>query len=942
MELMQKKHITWKMVLAVGIVIFVIAIVFLALQAPYGEDKERVKNSFAYEGSLSYDKEGTYVWTKAEKESIELDKNSDLLEVQVDVQDGGLYYLNAGYMPLAGNGQELELDIQVDGKNVVDTGAAVTLNRVWAENEGFRYTGAGDEIRPMQVEKNLWLDEPLRIGKKSRLAIELTPGNHTIAIKMESGSCLMQYLRVYREEVESYSTYFAEVSERAAVVDGFYQQIEAETPYLKSSSELNASYDRSNPFTIPYNPTCIRYNTIGGENWSDCGQWVEWQIDVPSDGLYQLGMRYRQNHNKGQDSLRSLMIDGEIPFAEVANMAYGYDIDWQSHYFGEEKNPYLFYLTKGVHTVRMEVVMGDKESVSKEMMETLSEINALYREIIMITGSEPDVYRDYDLEKGIPGFIEKLEGILGDLNGYISYLETRYGEGCYSSRILKQMATQMEGFVKKPYTVAKRLSVFKTNIQALAEWILEFEKQGLEIDYLYVAGQNQQIPTVDGNFLSKVGHEIRAFFGSFHHSYNDVTSDNVEMVEASNETITVWMGKGRDQANVVKRLIDAYFTPETGINVNISLVEGALVKATLAGQGPDVNIFTTRGEAMNLAFRKAVVKLDEMQGFADIEQEYMDNAFVPYEYEGHTFAVPETQEFYVMYVRTDIFEDLGLSVPETWQDLMALLPILNSNSLMIGLPYADGYVTMNNGIGTINLFPTLLAQKGMSVYKETENGVTTNLLTEQAYESFKQWSDFYVQYDFDLYKDDFNRFRTGEMPIVISSYALYNNFVEAAPEIAGQWIMTAIPGTQTEDGNIDRSTSASGTCSIILDNCENKEAAWEFVKWWNSAEIQAMYSKDIEAELSALGRHTPANVKAFEDSLWKDEEKELLFEQWKNVVEVPEIPGGYYITRNLDNAFRQVFYNSENPRDTMIYWMNMVNEELERKQAQLNARKEGN
>ena len=149
--------------------------------------------------------------------------------------------------------------------------------------------------------------------------------------------------------------------------------------------------------------------------------------------------------------------------------------------------------------------------------------------------------------------------------------------------------------------------------------------------------------------------------------------------------------------------------------------------------------------------------------------------------------------------------------------------------------------------------------------------------------------------------------------------------------------MDAIPGT-VKEGEINRATSASGTCSIVLNDCAHKEEAWAFLEWWNSAEIQELYSREIEAELSTLGRHTPANLEAFKGSLWKDEEKEMLLEQWKNVVEVPEIPGGYYVTRNVDNAFRQVYYNGENARDTLYYWMNAVNEELIRKQSQLNVR----
>lgn len=931
---MEKRQKRTLIVCAVLVAVLVVTGV-LSLFAPYGADSRNAKSQAVAEGNMKTDRDGIYLQADGPDGSVRVAADEDAVHWTFSVAQSGTYYLNAGYMALEGNGQELELDVRLDGNGIADS--PVTLTRIWTDAGEFRHTASGDEIRPTQTEGYVWMEEPLRLAKKERIALELEKGEHTLDVQGVRQAALLQYMRLYQEEIPSYKDYLAEHGGKQEVAKDLYVQVEAETPMMKSSSRLYAVYDRSSPFTIPYHATCIRYNTIGGENWSDDGQWIEWQVEAPEDGLYRLGLRYRQSINKGQSSLRRLEIDGQVPFAEVEELNFEYDVNWQSDFLGGEDEPYLFYLTKGSHTLRMEVVLGEMSPMIGDMQNTLQTINSLYREIIMITGTDPDTYRDYNLETAIPDLEEKLESILGDLGGYIEYLESRYGKGCYSARILMQMETQLESFVEKPYTIAKRLPVFKTNIEALAEWVLEFEQQPLQIDYFYLAGKEADVPSANGSFLSKVGHEIKAFAGSFSHSYNEVASEGVENPSV---TLTVWMGKGRDQANVMKRLIDSYFTPETGIGVNISLVEGALVKATLAGQGPDVNIFTTRGEAMNLAFRGAVANLDDMEGFAQLKGQYASSAFVPYEYKDSTYAIPETQEFYVMYIRTDIFEELGLKIPETWQELTALLPVLQSNSLAIGLPYADGYATMNNGIGTINLLPTLLAQRGISVYQEQGDMITTNLMGTGAYEAFKQWSDFYVQYDFSLYKDDFNRFRTGEMPVVITSYGLYNNLNEAAPEIAGQWIMTTIPGTPGEDGNIDRSTSASGTCSIILGDCKYKAEAWRFLEWWSSAEVQEMYSREIEAELSTLGRHTPANLEAFRGSLWSDEEKEMLLQQWENVVEVPEVPGGYYVTRNVDNAFRQVYYNGENVRDTLYYWMNAVNEELERKQNQLKARED--
>lgn len=910
-----------------GVILVLAVLLGLSMFAPHGADVARQPGSAVPESVQNPSGNGILL---QEAEALQL--TGEPHAWTFTVKEAGSYYINLGYLPLGNDGRELEMIFLLDGKPVCQE--AVTLTRLWADDGQFRYTTAGDEIRPTQQEANIWAEEPLRVAKSGRLILELSAGEHTIALGQKDGNCLVEYVRVYQENLIPYADYAA-ANPATPAASTVYLQIEGETPSLKSSSQLHAAYDRSSPYTIPYHATCLRYNTIGGETWADNGQWIEWEVEVPADGLYQLGMRYRQNENKGQDSLRRLEVDGQVPFAEAALIPFDYSIEWKTDFLGGE-NPWQLYLTAGTHRIRLEVVQGEKEQQALQMQETLYQINTLYREIIMITGTDPDSFRDYDLETAIPDLMGKLESMLTQLQGYISYLESCYGEGCYSSRILTQMELQFQSFMEQPYTIARRLSMFKTNIEALAEWILEFQQQALQIDYLYVTGVGADDPIAEGSFLSRMGHEVHAFLGSFTHSYNDVSTEGAE---DTGRSLTIWMGKGRDQANVVKRLIDAYFTPESGINVNISLVEGALVKATLAGQGPDVNVFTSRGEAMNLAFRGAITAVDDMEGFAEMAGQYSDSAFVPYVYEDQTFAIPETQEFYVMYVRTDIMEELGLQIPNTWKDLMALLPVLQSNSLSIGLPYTDGYATMNSGIGTINLLPTLLAQKGISVYNEDSDTITTNLMTPGAYEAFKQWSDFYVLYDFALYKDDFNRFRTGEMPIVISSYGLYNTLEEAAPEIAGQWIMTSIPGTEQPDGTLDRSTSASGTCTIILNNCKDQDAAWEFVRWWNSAEVQQMYARDVEAELSTLGRHTPANLEAFRGSLWTDEEKELLLQQWQNVVEVPEIPGGYYVSRNIDNAFRQVFYNGENARDTLNYWMNAVDEELARKQLQLAQRK---
>lgn len=41
--------------------------------------------------------------------------------------------------------------------------------------------------------------------------------------------------------------------------------------------------------------------------------------------------------------------------------------------------------------------------------------------------------------------------------------------------------------------------------------------------------------------------------------------------------------------------------------------------------------------------------------------------------------------------------------------------------------------------------------------------------------------------------------------------------------------------------------------------------------------------------------------------------------------------GGYYVTRNLDNAFKACVYRQENPREMLRYWTGETNKEIRRK-----------
>ena len=51
----------------------------------------------------------------------------------------------------------------------------------------------------------------------------------------------------------------------------------------------------------------------------------------------------------------------------------------------------------------------------------------------------------------------------------------------------------------------------------------------------------------------------------------------------------------------------------------------------------------------------------------------------------HTYGLPETQSFPMMFVRKDVLADLGIDIPRTWDDVLEAIPVLQANNMQIGM-----------------------------------------------------------------------------------------------------------------------------------------------------------------------------------------------------------------------------------------------------------------
>ena len=275
----------------------------------------------------------------------------------------------------------------------------------------------------------------------------------------------------------------------------------------------------------------------------------------------------------------------------------------------------------------------------------------------------------------------------------------------------------------------------------------------------------------------------------------------------------------------------------------------------------------------------------------------------------------------MMFYRKDILQELNLEVPETWDDMKVALSVLSKNQMEIGM------------LATEQIFATLLYQNGGQYYNE--DGTASALDETVAMNVFKEYCEYYSKYKLDRETSVEQRFRTGETPIILADYTTYNNLQVSAPDIKGLWGFTTVPGTVKEDGTIDKTTVSSGNAAVIMKACKNPEAAWEFLKWWTSADIQTAYGREMESLMGASARYPTANIEAFENLPWPRSDYEKLKEQFEWVVGIPQVPGGYYTWRNVNNAFYQVVTDSQSPRETLTDYVRYINAEITNKREEL-------
>ena len=857
---------------------------------------------------------------------------------KVEVPQAGLYNIRLDYLTTESRGVDIERELLINGELPFAGAGTLTFSRLWTDAGEIRKDNQGNDIRPSQKEvfdsQSVFLRDDMGYQTEP-YAFYFKEGENTLTLKAVNEPMVIQGITLTPPaKYPDYNEYIAGQPEVTMTDLGknYSLKVQGESSPLRSAPSLYARYDRASAKTDPYSVSNTILNYIGGDPWTHAGEWIQWNIDVPEDGYYHISVKARQMYQRGALSARTVYIDDEVPFKEMEAVTFSYNTSWEMRTLSDQDgNPYRFYLTKGSHTIRMEVTLGEMGPVLKRVEDSIFRLNQIYRKLLVLTGANPDRFRDYNLVQVYPEAIEAMDLESKRLYKIVDDIVATTGEQSDRAASALTLAVQLEQFVENNDRITESFSNFKDNITSLGTAMQNMSESKLDVDLIMITGEKAEIPSVHENFFESVAHEVRSCVSSFFVDYNSLGNK----YDASDDVLDIWITTGRDQSTVLKTMVDDTFTAESGIKVNIKLVQAdAILTAVVAGNGPDIVLSVSGWFAVNYAMRNAVEDLTQFADYEDVVKPFYQSILDPLTYNNGShigvYGLPETQDFPLLFYRTDVMEEMDLKVPDTWEELIAELPTIQGDSLTVAIPFPD------IAIADTSVLNTMIYQNGGEIYDQEAK--RTLIDSEAGVAAFKQYVSLYNDYGLPTIFDFVSRFRSGEMPMGVASYATYNTLMISAPEIRGLWDFTLVPGTIQEDGSIDRTAHTAGLCCMMIKTDDEKvrNNAWEFMKWWVSADAQVRFGREMESVLGASARYQTANRDALRRLAWSNEQLAVLEEQMAHTHGFPEIAGGYSTTRHMTNAIRRVITTKEDPRETLLTYARTINEEIRIKRQEFN------
>lgn len=877
-------------------------------------------------------------------------------EYKVNVEKAGLYYLNIDYISVGESLSDYTVSLMVNGKQQYSEMNTIALPILWADEDKNTYVGSkqkkefpldsyGDEMAPSQNRiqewTNTYLFDNTYVSSKP-LCFYLEKGVNTISVKnVSSGGLALGKLeaREAKTNVASYEEYAAQHKDAKLVTDK-EDALEIDAVYYTQKNSTDAVYGTETKTSLTrFNIDHEKLNTL---QWNAAGIEILYTFEVKKTGNYNIAFHY-DNGKKEFQSFETIKIDGEVPFAELYNYAFepvssGYE---NITLADKDGNNFNFYLTEGKHTIS---IKQENEPVMEAYRNALllqQHITDFQLEITKITGSDVDTERNWKMTRYIPEIPDYLEAYETMIQ-HIRFLLQDYSPNGNSGAILAYL-DEAQQFIKDMKKYPDEIALHTADLTgadnsilvSLSNFTTEITSNEFILDRIYIYGDEEQLQKANPSLASSMWTSVRTLVNTF-------TSEKYATGAQEDEgTLTIWVNRAITHVDLLQKMADTEFVPyykeKTGkdIKVKVSTMPDVskLTLAIAADETPDIALGLMSYVPFDLSSRGALYDLSKFDDFWTVARRFPTGSFVSYVYNEGMYAIPETTDFNALVYRTDIFDNLGLKVPDTWQDLIDILPTLQR----YGMNFYHNIANGQTGYKWFYQTSPMALQNGGELYVQDENGlVKTGIDSKQAVKGLSLLGDLFTKYSLETsVQNFFNSFRYSVNPIGIIGMEDYTLIKNGAKELDGKWAISKYLGTEREDGTVNRTFVANGTGGVIFKDSDKKDEAWEFLKWWTSKKVQTEYTYTLRSTYGKTFFWLSANRAALDNNPMDEADKKIITEQIDYVTDITRTPGQYLLERTISNIWTTMVFDGTVGQVAVDEAKNEVNKEIVRKMQEL-------
>lgn len=837
----------------------------------------------------------------------------------LDIPSEGVWHIGLRYKVTSENIVDLKLNLTINGEKPFFEANDIAVPAMWETvDESRRIDQYNNEVYPTSQRihrefETLLNNDMFQLEQPLLFSFE-SGENEITLLNNELEYELLEISLFPLSSNPTYSEFMTESNPELANADPVI--IEAEDFTEKNRVHIRGERTKNYNYN-PYSPSETLINILAPAMWQNPGDQVSYTFDVAEDGYYEIGFKFLQDQKRDMPVYKNIYLDGEILFDEMQSYPFAFTgSNIQTRFLGDDTDEFVFFLEAGEHTLSLESSASNFYIAYEALSRVVAEMNQLTLDIRTITGNRVDTYRDWNIETYIPDLSERLQAIIDTLDDVFVNLNALSNQENVSTwNTLSIISDQMENYLVEKDgldDLVNNLDGFSQEDGSMAQQISniidQMLMQPLTIDQIYIVGQDRtKLP--DGvSFIERLGLSTEKFIWSFRNVENQDFS-----VEDDENVLNIWINRPVTHIDVLREMINQSY-PNKDIEINLSAMpdENRLLLAIIGGDAPDGVLGLSTGKPYDFALRGAAYDLTNFDDFSDSVADFTSEMFVPFAHDGGIYAFPETTTFHVLFYRTDILQQLGLEVPQTWEDLIGTVPTLDRHGMNIQTMIAasDAYKPFGATV-------PIIQQNGGEVY--SEDGLNVAFSDPKTLEAFELLTDLYIKYNLPHRIVNFyNNFKSGATPLGVSELNTYTLLKYAAPEIRGQWAIAPNIGMYDENGEFVNTQPVVTSSAMITQQSNNKEEMWEFMKWWMDSETQLQYGNELQMRFGREFIWSSANVDTIANAPYFEiEDREVILEQIMGAREVQRHPAYFQVERELSNAWNSVVFDGVSVREAM-------------------------